>query len=180
MKVLSLQCSHRHSFEGWFASEGDFQEQLARGQIECPLCSDKGIHKLPSAPRLNLGAFQTGEQARDTVSGSHLKGAARAATPDVASLENDRAPSAIPVLEMSAGISPAEQAAFLRALRKVVAQAEDVGDRFALEARRMHYGEIEPRSILGQTSAREALELLEEGIDVLPLPPLPGLKETLQ
>jgi len=180
MKVLSLQCSHRHSFEGWFASEGDFQEQLGHGQIECPLCGDKGIHKLPSAPRLNLGAFQTGEQAQDTtVSGSHLK-AARAATPEVASLENDRARSTIPVLEMSAGISPAEQAAFLRALRKVVAQAQDVGDRFALEARRMHYGEIEPRSILGQTSVREALELLEEGIDVLPLPPLPGLKETLQ
>jgi hypothetical protein len=54
MKVLNLQCQHAHSFEGWFASEDDFQGQLARGLVECPLCADKAIQKMPSAPRLNL------------------------------------------------------------------------------------------------------------------------------
>ncbi|MHB1249965.1 MAG: DUF1178 family protein, partial [Polaromonas sp.] len=112
MKVLSLQCSHRHSFEGWFASEGDFQDQLGRGQIECPLCGDKAIHKLPSAPRLNLGTFEAGGQARNSESGSHFTGTG-AATPDLAAPENARPPGTVPVLEMSAGISPAEQAAFL-------------------------------------------------------------------
>ena len=81
---------------------------------------------------------------------------------------------------MPGGMSPAAQAAFLKALRHVVATTEDVGERFAIEARRMHYGELEARSIRGQTSAREAVELLEEGIDVMPLPLLPGIKETLQ
>jgi hypothetical protein len=84
------------------------------------------------------------------------------------------------VMGMPDGISPAEQAAFLKALRHLVATTEDVGDRFAIEARRMHYGEIEARSIRGQTGAREAVELLEEGIDIMPLPLLPGVKETLQ
>ena len=77
-------------------------------------------------------------------------------------------------------LNPAAQAAFLNALRQVVANTEDVGQRFADEARRMHYGEAEARSIRGQASAREAVELLEEGIEVMPLPMLPALKETLQ
>ena len=58
MKVLNLQCSQQHSFEGWFASEDDFQGQLERGQVECPLCGDSAVKKMLSAPRLNLGAAQ--------------------------------------------------------------------------------------------------------------------------
>ena len=58
MKVLNLQCSHSHSFEGWFASENDFQSQLARGLVECPLCGDTHVSKMLTAPRLNLGAAQ--------------------------------------------------------------------------------------------------------------------------
>ncbi len=75
---------------------------------------------------------------------------------------------------------PAAQAAFLNALRQVMATTEDMGTRFAEEARRMHYGEVEARSIRGQASAREAVELLEEGIEVIPLPMLAAVKETLQ
>jgi len=56
MKVLDLQCAHHHAFEGWFASEHDFQSQLARGLVACPMCDDTAITKLLSAPRLNLGA----------------------------------------------------------------------------------------------------------------------------
>jgi hypothetical protein len=56
MKVLDLQCAHHHAFEGWFASEDDFQGQLARGLVTCPMCGDATISKLLSAPRLNLGA----------------------------------------------------------------------------------------------------------------------------
>ena len=65
-------------------------------------------------------------------------------------------------------------------MRYLVAHTEDVGDRFADRARAMHYGDIEPRNIRGQTSAREAVELLEEGIEVMPLPMPAALKETLQ
>ena len=56
MKVFNLQCSAHHVFEGWFGSEEDYASQGERGLLECPLCGDKMVHKLPSAPRLNFGA----------------------------------------------------------------------------------------------------------------------------
>jgi len=175
MKVLNLQCAHLHSFEGWFASEDDFQTQLARGLIECPMCADKGIHKLPSAPRLNLG----GHPAPGAAVGQGTQHA-----PPTASAPRVREGTAIAreetLTSVVSGASPAAQAAFLKALRHVVAHTEDVGERFADEARRMHYGEAEARSIRGQASAREAVELVEEGIDVMPLPLPLAIKETLQ
>ncbi|SFU37785.1 hypothetical protein SAMN05216350_101623 [Polaromonas sp. YR568] len=174
MKVLNLQCSHQHSFEGWFASEDDFQQQLSRGLVECPMCADKSVQKLPSAPRLNLG----GHQSPDT-SASTLQSSSPAEHP--AGAEGNTATRNMPaVAGMPSGASRAEQAAFLQALRHVVANTEDVGSRFADEARRMHYGEQEARSIRGQTSVREAVELMEEGIDVMPLPLPAAIKETLQ
>lgn len=54
MKVLNLRCAHDHRFEGWFASDDDFHDQGERGLIACPLCDDKAIARLPSAPRLNV------------------------------------------------------------------------------------------------------------------------------
>ena len=54
MKVLNLRCAHDHRFEGWFASGDDFEAQSGRGLVECPLCGDKVIERLPSAPRLNV------------------------------------------------------------------------------------------------------------------------------
>ena len=144
MKVLNLQCRHAHAFEGWFASEDDFQGQLARGLVECPMCGDQEIGKLPTAPRLNLGAKEPAKQ--DVV-----------ATPD-----------------------PDLQVEWLKLMRHVMAQTEDVGERFAEEARAIHYGDAEERGIRGQASAEETRALLEEGISVLPLPVPKALKEPLQ
>ena len=165
MKVLDLQCSQQHSFEGWFASEDDFQSQLTRGLVTCPLCADPVIQKMPSAPRLNLGAG-----AADNASASPSRELATSAT----------APAAGPVHAVMAAGNPAGQAEFLKALRHVLANTEDVGERFADEARAMHYGDAEQRSIRGKASRREAVELLEEGIDVMPLPLPAAVKETLQ
>ena len=67
MKVLNLQCAHAHVFEGWFGSEEDFQGQLERGLVECPICGDTGVQKLPSAPRLNLGASEPAPAAKQEV-----------------------------------------------------------------------------------------------------------------
>ena len=173
MKVLNLQCSHQHSFEGWFGSEDDFQGQLARSLIECPLCADRLIQKMPSAPRLNFGAPQSPQTALEKTGQASSSSASTILMP----LEN-AAPG--PVQALPESLPPAEQAAFLKALRHLVAHTEDVGQRFADEARRMHYGESEARSIRGQASVREALELLEEGIEVMPLPMHAVLKETLQ
>jgi hypothetical protein len=170
MKVLNLQCAHQHSFEGWFASEDDFQAQLSRGLIECPMCADKSIQKLPSAPRLNLGSHDAANAGNVTELSSTVK-----LNPVRGSAGEVIAGAGLPAVK-----GHAEQAAFLKALRRVMANTEDVGSQFAEQARRMHYGELEARSIRGQASAREAVELIEEGIDVMPLPLLPGAKETLQ
>ena len=180
MKVLNLQCRHQHSFEGWFGSEDDFQSQLARGLIECPLCADTQIFKLPSAPRLNLGVH-----AADTALATGADGPAHAAVGSAvgpsedSSRRADQQPHNLPT-PTAEGPSLAVQAEFLRALRQFVSETEDVGERFASEARRMHYGDSEARSIRGQASLREAVELLEEGIEVMPLPMPAAIKETLQ
>lgn len=178
MKVLNLQCAHQHSFEGWFASEDDFQTQLARGIVECPMCADKSIQKMPSAPRLNLGGHQA-PQATGSDQGSPKAGAP-GSTPSLAPQHHAAASTADAATAVQTSASPAEQAAFLKALRHVVANTEDVGERFADEARRMHYGDAEARSIRGQASVREAVELMEEGIEVMPLPLPAAVKETLQ
>jgi len=149
MKVLSLQCKHAHAFEGWFASEDEFQAQLARGLVECPMCGDTGIAKLPSAPRLNFGA-------------------------------SEPAAPAAPKQEVLSAPDAQLQAAWLQLVKQVMSNTEDVGERFAEEARKIHYGESEERGIRGQASREETQELLEEGISVLPLPIPRGLKGPLQ
>lgn len=171
MKVLNLQCSRQHSFEGWFGSEDDFQHQLKRGLLECPLCADKGIRKMPSAPRLNFG----GHQVRDTDSPAQGQHTIANVSSTIAAPASDQIMAGQPD-----SVSTTAQAEFLNALRRVMANTEDVGQQFAEEARRMHYGEIKARNIRGQSTAREAFELLEEGIEVMPLPGLAVLKETLQ
>ncbi len=145
MKVLDLQCSAQHQFEGWFASEDDFQGQLARGLVECPMCGDTAVVKKPSAPRLNLGAAQPK-----------------------------------PKQEVMTAPDAKLQAAWLKLVRHVVANTEDVGEGFAEEARKIHYGESQERGIRGQATPEQTRSLLEEGIGVVPLPIPKALKEPLQ
>ena len=161
MKVLDLQCRQGHVFEGWFASEDDFQGQKQRGLVQCPLCADDHIEKRLSAPRLNLGA-------REPAAPSAVL--TPSAAPEGGSLQVGNPPA----------LPPALQAAWLDLARKIVANTEDVGARFAQEARRMHHGEVQQRAIRGQATPDEAMELLEEGIAVMPLPLPAAAKETLQ
>lgn len=163
MKVLDLQCRRGHVFEGWFASEDDFQGQRARGLVQCPMCADDHIEKRLSAPRLNLGAREPSAPA--------------------AVAANTQGGPMVPATHASvdAGmLPPALQAAWLDLARKIVANTEDVGLRFAQEARRMHHGEVEERAIRGQATPDEAVQLIEEGIAVMPLPLPAAAKETLQ
>ena len=173
MKVLNLQCTHQHSFEGWFASEDDFQSQLSRGLIECPMCADKRVQKLPSAPRLNLGGHTNPDSSAQ---GGQLTASSDLAVPSGKGVKAPNSATAVMPTERS----HVEQAELLKALRHVINHTEDVGSRFAEEARRMHYGELEARNIRGQTSVREAAELVDEGIDIMPLPLLPGGNGPLQ
>ncbi|NMM82120.1 hypothetical protein B2J86_14495 [Acidovorax sp. SRB_14] len=156
MKVLDLRCQKDHAFEGWFGGEADFQDQLQRGLLQCPLCGDAQVRKVLSAPRIQRAA-------RDPAGGAAQESAAPVAAAPAA-------PAAAASL----------QAAWLQWARKIAAQTENVGPRFADEARRMHYGEAPERAIRGQASLAETVELLDEGIAVLPLALPDGATDTLQ
>ncbi len=165
MKVLNLRCANGHGFEGWFASDDDYMEQNGRGLIECPLCADKVIARMPSAPRLNLSG------AREPVA------ATSAATPSATP-----ASAATPATAQTAVLpQPADlQAAFMRAVREMMQRTEDVGPRFAEEARRIHYGETPERGIRGQATPEEREALSEEGIETFALPVPRGMDGPLQ
>jgi len=144
MKVLNLRCANGHGFEGWFAGEEEFLEQNGRGLVECPLCADCVITRVPSAPRLNLS------------------GAREPASPQAAPAKADL------------------QAQWLEAVRQAIARTDDVGERFAEEARRIHYGEVEARGIRGRASPDEREALREEGIEIFSLPIPPGIEGPVQ
>ncbi|WP_422648903.1 DUF1178 domain-containing protein [Cupriavidus sp. H18C1] len=151
MKVLDLRCAHDHRFEGWFASEDDAQSQISRDLVQCPVCGDRAVTRLPSAPRLNLSGA-----------------AERAPTPQAPTQQAQAVPQAAQAL----------QSLYLKAVRQVLAQTEDVGPRFAEEARRMHYDEAPERGIRGTASPEEVQALAEEGIETFPLVVPDALKQT--
>lgn len=128
----------------------------------CPLCGDVQIQKMLAAPRLNLRSSRQ-EKTHD-----------EAAEPDSGSKPGKTEPSAD-----NKSLAPL-QAQVLKAMRHLMDNTDDVGDRFADQARAMHHGEMDPRNIRGRTTLAVAKELMEEGIEVMPLPDLPALKETLQ
>ena len=143
LKVFDLICPNEHPFEGWFTSENDFDSQMEKGQLSCPMCGSFDVRKTPSAARLNLGAQPERQQAMPP-------------TPQQL------------------------QAAFLKMAREIAANTEDVGERFAEEARRIHYEEVPTRGIRGTTTRDEAAALEDEGINVMPFPFAEMLKEPLQ
>jgi hypothetical protein len=173
MKVLDLRCTHGHRFEGWFGSEDDYLAQNGRGLIGCPTCADRHITRVPSAPRLNLsGAREPAQKAQGQAKVERPVAAASSAGEPVTttSAHLPNAPAALAELH----------AAWLAATRRIVERTEDVGERFAEEARRIHYGETPERAIRGRTDARERAALADEGIEVFTLPLPPGLEGPVQ
>ena len=156
----SLACGRGHEFESWFASSAAYDKQAKRGLVACPACGSTKVEKAIMAPRL-----------------------ARSDTPiDVPSAAPPAPPAAAPAAPAAqtpapvAMISPQERElrAKLKELRDhLTRNAENVGRKFPDEARKMHYGEIDHRSIYGEASPQEAKELHEEGIEFHPLPILP-------
>lgn len=183
MKVLDLQCQQRHAFEGWFGSEEDYQSQLKRGLVECPLCGDANITKMLSAPRINLGKARDKEASTSPVapvSQSVASHATSDATPGQSELAIVPAKSsAAQRPPVSAEVAAAMQAAWMEVAKHVMANTEDVGSSFAAEARKIHYGEADERAIRGQATLDQTQELIEEGIDVMPLPIPESLKRPL-
>lgn len=147
----TLACEAGHGFESWFPSSDSYDAQAARGLVTCPACGTARVSKALMAPAL----------ARTD----------RAPMPEPA-VPAVALPSEAPVTLVAE--PERRMRAMLRALRAhVTATAEHVGARFPEEARKIHYGEAEGRSIYGQASPAEARALIDEGIDVAPLPTMP-------
>lgn len=172
MKVFNLQCDQGHGFEGWFGSEDDFRSQTERGLLTCPLCSSARVVRLPSAPRLNLGA-----RAPAPVP-APAPAPAASASPEAAKAASERGRELAPPGDPA--LPEALQAQLVQAVRHLISHSDDVGSRFAEEARRIHYGEAEARSIRGQANAEEREALRDEGIEVFTLPVPPGFDGPLQ
>ena len=161
MKVFNLKCEHGHPFEGWFKSHLAFEDQRSRGLLTCPFCDSRSVEKTPSAPRLNLSGAQS-----EAASG-------------VAQASESTAEFPVPV---SAAIDPKSSptlAQALKVVRQLLEHSEDVGDRFAQEARSMHRQEAPVRPIHGSTSLETARELADEGLPIVPIPFAGLLKNSL-
>lgn len=144
MIVFDLSCTQGHRFEGWFGSSGDFEDQRARGLLACPNCGSGEVSKAPMAPAVPAKGNSRQE----------------ALAPETRPMANTPMPPHV------------QQA--LSQLAKAQAEALKnstwVGDRFAEETRKMHYGERDEAPIHGQASLAEAKALIEEGVPVAPLP----------
>jgi hypothetical protein len=134
----TLVCDNAHSFEGWFSSSSDFDQQVESGFLTCPVCNSASVYKALMAPSVSTARKQEQRQ------------------------------------QVAMDIARQEAIAKLReAVQTIRSSAEDVGERFPEEARKIHYGETEQRGIIGQASLNEVRELIDEGIEVAPLPVLP-------
>ena len=150
----ALACDNGHDFESWFPSSVSYDAQAERGLVTCPLCGSAKVDKQIMAPSLGRKGSAQAEPERAGVPAAPVPAAP--------------APMAI--------LSEREQAirAMLKAVREHVTKTADyVGPRFADEARKMHYGEVEHRSIYGEATPDDAKELADEGIEFHPLPMLP-------
>ena len=142
----AMNCNNSHEFEGWFGSSADFDAQKDRGLLTCPICGSDHVDKALMSPSI-----------RTADSGKNAASDAPAETRNLAATQMNSQ-----VIEK------------IRELRNViVANTEDVGNRFAEEARLIHYGESEARGIRGQADREQAQSLIQEGIDIMAIPDLP-------
>lgn len=148
----ALRCERGHEFDSWFQSSSAYESQNKRGLVACPVCSSTKVDKAIMAPRI----------AR--------KGKSRSAPQPVAATAEDASSASLVMAPQER-----ELVAKLRELRDhVLKNADNVGNKFPDEARKMHYGDIEHRAIYGEATAEEARALIDEGVEVAPLPVLPG------
>lgn len=159
----ALVCERGHDFESWFQNSAAYDKQVKRGLVTCPVCNSAKVSKALMAPQL-----------------SGVKKRGRAAPPAEALVADTPAPEATPAVPAAAApvamMSPQEREfrAKLKELREhITKNADYVGQQFPEEARKMHYGETEHRSIYGEASPEQAKELHEEGIEFHALPVLP-------
>jgi hypothetical protein len=151
----SLRCERGHAFESWFQSSSAYESQEKRKLVSCPSCGTDKVERAIMAPRI------VSKKGRDD---ARVAPVAEAASTEVA------APESTPLLMAQ----ELELRVKIKELRDhIVKNADNVGERFPNEARKMHYGDIEHRPIYGEASPDEARALIDEGVEVSPLPVLP-------
>jgi hypothetical protein len=148
----NLRCERGHAFESWFQSSAAYESQEKRKLVNCPACGSAKVERAIMAPQV------VSKKGRDT------------AAPEPAATTEVTAPASTPLMMAQ----ERELRAKIKELRDhIVKNADNVGERFPNEARKMHYGDIEHRPIYGEASPDEARSLIEEGVEVSPLPVLP-------
>jgi hypothetical protein len=150
----NLRCERGHAFESWFQSSAAYESQEKRRLVSCPSCGSDKVERAIMAPR--VVSKKGREEARPVP--------AEAAATEVTTTEST------PLLMAQ----ERELRAKIKELRDhIVKNADNVGEKFPTEARKMHYGDIEHRPIYGEASPEEARALIDEGVEVSPLPVLP-------
>ncbi len=152
----NLRCEKGHSFESWFQSSSAYESQEKRRLVSCPACGSVKVERAIMAPQI------VSKKGRDKAP---------------ASVETTDAPATLATSQESTPLLMAQELelrAKIKELRDhIVKNADNVGERFPNEARKMHYGDIEHRPIYGEASPEEARSLIDEGVEVSPLPVLP-------
>jgi len=164
MIVYDLQCDADHRFEGWFGSSADYDEQRARGLVDCPICGSTDISKAPMAPAVSAKSNKSVEP--------------RSAPPTETEQAMQSAPAGVPAPTNAQPVSnmpmPKEMQEALsklaKAQEKALSKSTWVGKDFAEQSREMHYGERDETAIHGQASVEEAQSLIDEGVPIAPLP----------
>jgi hypothetical protein len=147
----NLRCEKGHTFESWFQSSSAYESQEKRKLVSCPSCGSVKVERAIMAPRI-------------------VSKKGREVAPQASATEIAASPESTPLLMAQ----ERELRAKIKELRDhIVKNADNVGERFPNEARKMHYGDIEHRPIYGEASAEEARALIDEGVEVSPLPVLP-------
>ena len=164
MILYDLRCRKSHVFEAWFKDSATFDSQAAARQIPCPVCNDRKIVKAPMAPRIN--------KQRDKAAPAEAPG--ERATAQDGTAQHGTAQHGTAGRGASETVAMGEALKALREFRRQVeANFENVGDRFADEARQMHHGEKAVRNIYGDATPAETEALEEEGIKVERIPWVP-------
>ena len=148
MIVFDLSCANGHVFEGWFGSSGDFESQKDRGLLACPRCGNEDVIKAPMAPAVPRKGGHDAPVRMSGEGGSDQPMSNAPMTPEVR----------------------AALAKLAEAQARALKSSKWVGKKFAEDARAMHYGERDAEPIHGEASIEDARSLIDEGIDVAPLP----------
>jgi hypothetical protein len=181
----TLVCAKRHEFESWFASSASYDKQEKARLLACPICGSRKVKKALMTPRLARREAATPLPAQEAPAAAAADAAhstehqAQPAQAQPAQVVPGQVPTGqVPTPQVQpVAMMSAQEHEFRRKLKELrdhlVSNAENVGPRFPEEARKIHYGEAEHRSIYGIASPQEAKELNDEGIEFSPLPALP-------